>query len=329
VDDLHAVAARELVPPARYLPFLNGRYEVAAGLSRLGKDFGNGLADSRVFQIDDQFAGYRATKLQSRRERLAKYYCTTEMDPALRRAVIRWFVERLTYEYPSLFESEKIDDGEMLDCALTGERLGIDRSGKLLAIAGPHRLTPRYADALDALACQVQEDVAVVRMDAPGGDRLVAVHLCFPNHWAAEEKVGRDFVAVHGPVAGFAPLAAKSGVMVRMMIEATQGLVRFAWGVGTDDGLNQHPEGATARRRFDRASPRAFVRIERQVIWGLPEVSAAIFTIRTYHLDCAEVRKDPTLRQSLLSAIESMTPEQLRYKGLDSWAADLVQWLKS
>ena len=328
MDELPAVSARELGAPACYLPFLNGRYEVAAGLSRLGKDFGNGPADARVFQIDNQFDHYRATKLRSRYDRLAKYYCTAEMAAAVHSTVVRWVVERLTDEYPNLFRSETIGEGEVLDCALTGERLGIDNSGKLLAVAG-QRLNPRYADAFDALACQVQEDLAVVRLDARGHDQLVAVHLCFPNHWAAEQKVGRDFVAVHGPVAGFGPLAAKSEVLVRMMLEARQGLVRFAWGVGTDDGLNQHPEGATARRAFDAASPRAFVRVERQVIWGLSEVSAAVFTIRTYHVDCAEVREDPALRQSLVSAIESMTPEQLRYKGLDPWAQELVRWLKS
>ena len=130
-------------------------------------------------------------------------------------------------------------------------------------------------------------------------------------------------------MAGFGPLAAKSDVLVGMMVEAKQGLVRFAWGVGTDDGLNQHPEGATERRPFDAALPGAFVRVERQVILGLPEVGAAVFTIRTSHLDCVEVRQDPTLRQSLLSAIDSMTPEQLRYKGLDSWAPELARWLKS
>ena len=34
-----------LLPPARYRPFLSGRYEVSMGLRRLDADFGNGRRD--------------------------------------------------------------------------------------------------------------------------------------------------------------------------------------------------------------------------------------------------------------------------------------------
>ncbi len=40
------------IEPAHYYPFAIGRYEVKAGLSRFGKDFGNGKRDQQLFQRD-------------------------------------------------------------------------------------------------------------------------------------------------------------------------------------------------------------------------------------------------------------------------------------
>jgi hypothetical protein len=112
-------------------------------------------------------------------------------------------------------------------------------------------------------------------------------------------------------------------------------MVRFAWGLSTDTRLNHHPEAPLdvpvndwLGRHFDRDRPRLFLRIERQVIWGLPEYDAALFTIRTYFRDCSVVKKDTNLRCKLSAAIESMTPESLEYKGLAQSKANILAWLK-
>src|SRR3954451_9336305 len=73
--------------PARYLPFAHGRYDVAPGLSRFGRDFGNGEADCQVFQIDSDFPRYRAVKLAARAERLDKYFVTHELADEVATAV--------------------------------------------------------------------------------------------------------------------------------------------------------------------------------------------------------------------------------------------------
>ena len=191
--------------------------------------------------------------------------------------------------------------------------------------------TPPYASALDALACQVQEDLAVVCRAPDGKDWLAAVHLCSPNHWAAEEKVGRAFAIVHAPVAGMAPLNQRSGDLVRAMIERGQ-YVRFAWGLGTDTRLNHHPEpppGIPPKkwqgRSFDPAQPSLFVRLERQVLWGFPQENASLFLIRTYFRDCAALT--PPERRQLRAALASMTPETLAYKGLTAHRDAILEWL--
>jgi hypothetical protein len=66
-------------------------------------------------------------------------------------------------------------------------------------------------------------------------------------------------------------------------------MVRFAWGLSTDTPLNHHPEPPMnilplqwQGRNFDPNNPRLYLRIERQVIWGLPKYEAVLFVIRTY-----------------------------------------------
>jgi hypothetical protein len=71
-----------------------------------------------------------------------------------------------------------------------------------------------------------------------------------------------------------------------------------------------------------------FLRVERQVLWGFPEHDAFVFTIRTYFWDCAELKKDPSRTQALISAIHSMTPESLVYKGLHESKPAVVEWLQ-
>ena len=261
--------------PARYFPIESGRYEVKPGLFKFGTDFGNGEADRKVFQTDDDFPRYHAAKMAGRQERLGKYYCTQDYRPATVERVARF-----------------MDMGE---------------------------------SDLDALACKVQEDLAVIQRDA-GRHWLAAIHLCFPNHWAAEEKIGKTFAAIHEPVAGIEPINRQAEKIVDTMIRATDGYVRFAWGVSTDDELNHHP-GNPRGRQFDRQNPRAFLRIERQTIWGFPEVEASLFTIRTYFEDLAKI--EPDKRAKVITAIESMTPAQLTYKGLAESRDDLLAWLRS
>ncbi|MCX7594913.1 MAG: DUF3445 domain-containing protein, partial [Fischerella sp.] len=157
---------------------------------------------------------------------------------------------------------------------------------------------------------------------------------CYPNHWSAEEKIGKDFATVHAPVAGMEKINRRASAIVNTMI-VQKPMVRFAWGLSTDTRLNHHPEPPAnvpvkqwLGRNFHREHPRLYLRIERQVIWGLPEYEAALFTIRTYFRDCSAIKKDPQLRCKLSAAIRSMTPESLIYKGLAESKASILAWLE-
>ncbi|MBW4633768.1 MAG: DUF3445 domain-containing protein [Iphinoe sp. HA4291-MV1] len=321
---------------AYYFPLNHGRYEVKPGLIPFGCCLGNGEADKQIFQIDSNFAHYRQVKLLARAERLSKYYQTCHDSDTVASGIAHLIIDRLTQEHPRHFHSRRLPSGELVfHSQLTGETLYLDANWQLQQIETQSKqVFPPYASTLDAIAAQVQEDMTVICRSADGSNWLSAIHLCYPNHWSAEEKIGKDFVTVHSPVAGMDKINRRASAIVNTMI-MREPMVRFAWGLSTDTRLNHHPEpppnvpiNEWQGRQFHQENPRLFLRIERQVIWGLPEYDAALFTIRTYFRDCCEVKKDTSLRHKLSSAIQSMTQESLVYKGLAQSRDSILAWLE-
>jgi len=343
--DTPANSAAALAPtrPARYFPAQGGRYEVKVGLHALGTDFGNGPLDAQLCQFDRQFADYRAAKLAARAERLDKYHPRLAEAAALERRAGRWLADTLARERPELFGLEQTPDGGLqLDCRLTGERLRLDAAGELTHCqrsegGSADTLRPDYAGVLDAVAMQAQEDVAVLAPDARGIFRLAALHLCLPNHWAAEDKIGGDFTALHAPVPHMDHINRGADTVLARIAGGAGPYVRFAWGIATDARLNHHPRtpeyadpAEWQGRRFDPARPEAWLRVERQVLTGLGRESdgaAVLFTIRTYHYPLAEIAADPSRRAALRSALGSMSPAALTYKGLAEDRDALLAWL--
>ncbi len=328
-----------VIPPgariARYFPPGSGLYEVKPGLYPFGTSFGNGEADGQVFQIDATFEQYREAKCLARSERLSKYYQVSDYTPAVAGEVTGFILRRLSQEHPDLFHLEERANGvRALRCALTEEVLTFDADLQLMRVESCHApVAPPYASALDALASQVQEDLAVFSVSGDGGDWLSALHVCCPSHWAAEDKVGEDFAAVHEPVAGIERINRAARQMVNALVHRGP-FVRFAWTLEADTRLNHHPDPPPGvplerwrRQSFNWSAPRLFLRVERQTLWGFPNVGAFLFAIRTYLTDCEEIKQRPEECDQLRSAIASMTPETLAYKGLTQRRDEILAWL--
>lgn len=315
-----------LPDPARYFPFQSGRYEVAPGLSRFGRDFGNGDADGHVFQIDSAFAHYRAEKERVRKAKPAHHTLTGDAPADILAHVTRFAVARLALEHPDIFTATTAAGGTALHCHLTGEIIHLDDCGQLSHALDHRGQRVAYTDALDAIASQVQEDLAILTITGDA-HQLAAAHICFPNGWAPEQMIRRDFAGLHHIVPGMAAMNARASDFAKLMINATEGLVRFAWGISFDDRLDHHPD--QPRTKWNPLRPAAWVRVERQTIWGFPAVKAALFTIRTYLYDLATFATDATTRAQLIAAIRSMSPESLEYKGLAPDVEALVEFLQT
>lgn len=325
---------KKLPKPARYFPLDKGLYEVAPNFRAFGKDFGNGTQDQKVFQLDSEFSIYRDNKLKCRQERLGKYVCTHELSNAVSLGVHQFMAERLALEWPELFFLETIEDKKQLHCNLTQEVLIFDSCWHWEGVRNS-KVSPSYVSGLDALCCQIQEDVALTsRNETEREGWLSALHLCSPSHWAPESKIGKNYSAVHAPIAG-------AEKMNRTAVQLVEGAirkgpyVRFVWGFGTDSRLNHHPEpppgwdfGQWKGRSFQKESKESpfILRLERQLIWGLPELEAYFFGIHVYFIDGKEIRANPVERELLRSALLSMNPDSLVYKGLNECLKDVLDW---
>lgn len=321
-----------LPEPARYFP-VRPQYDVSPALRSLGTDFGNGPADGLAFQVDRRFPELRKSKEQARAERLGKYHLQQRYSLAAERAVNRLIVERLCAEHPDWFQCLRTAGRMALECRLTSETLRFTEAGEWLG-AESSEGKPPYVSGLDALAMQVQEDLAVTLTDG-GGDWLAALHVCSPSAWIPEEKIGLPFTTVHHPVPGMERIAPSAPSLVRATVERGP-FVRFVWAIAGDGRWNHHPEpppGVPAvewRSPAFRsgAEPPFYFRVERQVLWGLPEAGACLFIIAPFHTDPREIRSDPVRNDLLCRALRSMSPETLAYKGLGGVREAILEWME-
>jgi hypothetical protein len=291
----------------QYLPWLKGKYDVSPGLRPLGTDFGNGEWDQKVFQLAPDASRLIDAKRIALRERRGKYARAFRLSQTVKRAAIETIATRLATEYPDRFQ--------------------IDHEGtELVLCSGDIRWTltadrrEDSAPALDLLARLVPEDFAVVATEGDI-DWLAYGHICAPSHWGIEDKIGRSFAEVHGPVPGMV----RPAPMPQRMVEAmtTRGpWVRFVWAIESDDRPNHHPDAPPDQdptewwgRQFT-AARQFWVRVERQCTIPMPEVGAAIFTIRLSWVPGSLVVANEAWRQPLRDALEGMTDDEREYKGL-------------
>lgn len=267
----------------RYAPWSKGRYEVAPGLRPLGTDFGNGEWDGRVFQLDDEAPKLLENKRVCLAENPAKYRRTHNLSGPV-------------------------------------ERAAIDLIRARIALDAPNLVLPDDA-GLDELAMLVPEDIAIVATEGTR-DWFAYGNLCAASHWAVGEKIGKSFVGLHEEVPGFSRTAAVAEKMIEAMVQRGP-FVRFVWGVESDDRANHHPEAppgwdqAEWRGRRFAETGRFFVRVERQCLHPMPEVRAALFTIRLSWWSTEEILANEALRRPLEAALCGMSKAEREYKGVD------------
>jgi hypothetical protein len=249
-----------------------------AGLLRFGTDFGNGPADARFFQADDERPRY----LEAKRAVPPDRHVVSGDDAVAsgaREAALAWMRARLAEEHPALLAEADAD-----------------RDAR---------------DPLESIARAVQEDFAVLVAGEGDAGRAVALDVRFPSGWRPEALAGADFARIHAPVPGFGKVDAAARSMVRAMVDRGP-YVRFVWTLSADDALDHHPESG---RRVPWSEARAvFLRVERQITAPLPPARAAVFLIRTYVYPWPSLAE--AQQEIIRAAIAAMPDDVRRYKGL-------------
>ncbi|MFP5518915.1 MAG: heme-dependent oxidative N-demethylase subunit alpha family protein, partial [Bdellovibrionia bacterium] len=202
-----------LSPCPFYFPIDKGIYEVAPGLRPLKWDFGNGNIDSKVFQIARDYEGQRQNKIECRQERLSKYVCEKNLDPVVKNKVASFIAQKLVTDNPDIFNLESSKEKISLKNLITNEILWFDHDYNLVKFESliSQELSPK--DNLDALALFFSEDIAITSRQGDH-DWLSYLNLCSPSHWAAEDKIGLSFAAVHVPIPGIERILKNSSAMV-------------------------------------------------------------------------------------------------------------------
>ena len=318
-----------------YFPIERGLYEVAPGLRPLGFDFGNGHFDKKIFQITDEFPVFRQNMIDCRNERLSKYFVTSNLSEKRLLTFTKFIVNQLLLEYPELFTF----DGRCFSCSHTGDKIEFDDQFHFLKFSSKTDFVIPVTHPIDALSLQVQEDLAFVCReinDNANVDHLALLHLCSSSHWAAEDKIGKNFFDIHKPIPGIEKLNRVADKMVETIVQKGP-FVRFIWSFVTDQRLNHHPiapddcdQVLWSGRTFNDAQEIPFYfRVERQTTFGFPEDQSCLFTIGVSFLSGFEVRNNLFRRDQLISALLSMNSESRIYKGVDRCFDQLLGWLRA
>jgi hypothetical protein len=292
-----------------YLPFLNGKYSTAPGLTPMEK--ASDEADKLIFQIDEHYEDYISNKVNCRRENMHKYYCEENFLPGTSLSVNYYIANRLIKEHPGSFSL--VEDGRNYIFVNYKSNKQLRWKRDWMNVEGDE-----YLSLFDALCCQAQEDFAVCQL-SDDRDWMCAIHLCAPNHWAASDKIGKAFDIVHAPVPGIEKTLNNYSKMLQSVIQKGP-FTRFAWSVSTDERLNHHPvppSGINAEDWHGRKpgeTGNIYIRTERQNLVGFHDVNAFLFTIRTYFYDVLSFSYEE--KNALHDAVAGMSQSSLEYKGL-------------
>lgn len=298
-----------------YFPIDKGLYEVALSLRPLGADLGNAEFDQKIFHVYSNYIDYYQNKLECLKERKSKYVARYQLNENLQESLIDFLTKRLVLDQANYL---KIDNQKMKS-TLVDLNVDLNSSDRDLL--------------LDQLCLFTQEDIALVSRDDKN-DFIAYLNLCSPSHWAAEDKIGKNFFNVHVPIPGIEKINSNANKIIEMMINKGP-FVRFIWSFVTDTRLNHHPiapigmdQSVWKGRSFNLDAEIPFyLRIERQCIYGLPDHNASVFTIGVNFISGKDIKNNQYQKDQLVRALNSMSIESREYKGVSECFNDLINYL--
>lgn len=191
----------------------------------------------------------------------------------------------------------------------------------LHALAPPWRLP-----ALISLA--FAEDFAVIDGRTA---HIPWLAVCLPSGWAPEEKVGRHFAQVHGPVADNQLLVSASDHLARL-VTGDERWARDVWSITRHPRLHAHPARLDpapwpATADAQALAEGAYLRTEHQTFIPVPQLKQAVFTIHVTLVPLTQALNGPAQARQLHDALASMSDAVLAYRGLTDARSRLLDWL--
>jgi hypothetical protein len=182
------------------------------------------------------------------------------------------------------------------------------------------------------LTLSLQEDfvlmapLAVAESQASTASQQLAARLlsvCFPSGWSPREKLDRSLFDIHTPVADNERIQKAAGSLTWAM--ANKGpFERYVYTLAPNNNLWRDPSPT----RWEKVGTLAEVwfRVERQITIPL-HGQGSLFLIRVFVAPLPEVLSVPERAVLLARALESMSDELLRYKGLSHVSEQIINAL--
>ena len=166
-----------------------------------------------------------------------------------------------------------------------------------------------------ALGTAWEPDFLLLKPDE-GHMRLVAACVCFPSSWDLAEKIGRPIEDIHGIVPGLNEAIGNQIHTFLAKLRPGPAFLRANWGLSRSPDLNQHPDLKLPRLDSQPTLEEIWLRIERQLLTGLPAAQGVLFGIRIEVHPLAEIKRDPLVRQRFIRALRTMPEQMAQYKGI-------------
>lgn len=307
----------DLPLPIPYFPISRRPFEFSPGLKKLDVSRTND-ATQHLFQVDQQWFHYQQQKQHVLTQSASDYCCEYKLPTTTQQRCINFITQRLSIEHPDYFSIENTGTHKRFINHLSGEKFIFNDKFDLQESTQ----YPIDKTLLDAVCRQLQEDVCVIQFDDQT-DYIAYLHLCFPNHWAAKDKIGQNFIESHAAVPDMDKINRQATPLMQSLLRNSP-MERFTWGITNDEILDKHPKYPRPVRSCSNLSE-YFLRIERQVMIGFPEVNALLFLIRSYHQPLAQLTVQE--RQRLAYSIRTMSPTTAQYKGLDGCRDTIISLL--
>jgi dimethylamine monooxygenase subunit A len=180
--------------------------------------------------------------------------------------------------------------------------------------------------SLEMLGRTLEPDF-VLLVPSPNGPIVAGGVVCFPSSWALPEKIGRTLHETHGPVPALNP---HLGERIRTALDRLapgDAWERDNWGLSRDAKRNHHPHRDWKRLDETIEPKEVWLRVERQILYRLPQTGGILFGIRLEITPWREFVQSDDAAAGLRRSLESMPAEIASYKDLSSARSKILGWL--
>ncbi len=184
-------------------------------------------------------------------------------------------------------------------------------------------------DALVEASLQVGDDLVVLQpvksQDGVEQMLLSAAVLCAPSRWMLSEKMGKNMLAIHAPVAKYAEHVGAATNTYFQRIAVDKPVWRSNWIIQDHPALFQ-PKIPTAP--LVKQPEELWIRMERQTLRRLPKTNGILFTIRGYQQPLVDyVQRSKEIAQNTRTLLERLPDDVAQYKSVLTYRPGILNWI--